>query len=172
MIRVMATGMDDTTKNQLFWDKHQAEQPITITNLRVASTGMVFMHKSRVIKDIPTMSVPFKYVPPAALPVTSIADVVRSKKTRWYNNSIWNCKMEWGLKNTKQLKPLERWKVDGLFQRNWHFNMGRPNIADQRRRILSNNQLQGKAFLWQKTEHFTWNSNTTCWTTRHNWCYL
>lgn len=50
----MATGMDDTIKNQLFWDKQQAEQPIPITNLRVASTGMVFMHNSRVIKDIPT----------------------------------------------------------------------------------------------------------------------
>lgn len=82
MIRVMATGMDDTTKNQLFWDKQQAEQPITITNLCVASTGMVFMHNNRVIKDIPTMSVPFKYVPPAALPVTSLADVIRSKKNK------------------------------------------------------------------------------------------
>jgi hypothetical protein len=35
MIRVMTTGMDDTTKNQLLRDKQQAEQPITITNLRV-----------------------------------------------------------------------------------------------------------------------------------------
>jgi len=80
MIRVMTTGMDDTTKNQLLRDKQQAEQPITITNLRVASSGMVFMHNNTVIKDIPTMSVPFKYEPPAALPVTSIADVIRNKK--------------------------------------------------------------------------------------------
>ena len=35
MIRVMTTGMDDTTKKQLFQDKQQAELPITITNLRV-----------------------------------------------------------------------------------------------------------------------------------------
>ena len=60
--------------------KKQAEQPITITNLRVASSGMIFMHNNTVIKNIPTMSVPFKYVPPAALPVTSIADVIKSKK--------------------------------------------------------------------------------------------
>lgn len=41
---------------------------------------MMFMHNNTVIRDIPTMSVPFKYVPPAALPVTSIADVIRNKK--------------------------------------------------------------------------------------------
>lgn len=61
-------------------EKQQAEQPITITNLCVASSGMVFMHNNTVIKDIPPMSVPFKYEPPAALPVTSIADVIRNKK--------------------------------------------------------------------------------------------
>ena len=75
----MTTGMD-TTKNQLFRDKQQAEQPITITNPCVTSSGMVFMHNNTVIKDIPRMSLPFKYVPPAALPVASIADVIRNKK--------------------------------------------------------------------------------------------
>ena len=80
LIRVMTNGMDDIAKNQLFRDKQQAEQPITISNLRIASSGMVFMHNNTVIKDVPTMSVPFKYVLPAALPVTSIADIIRSKK--------------------------------------------------------------------------------------------
>ena len=80
LIRVMTNGMDDIAKNQLFRDKQQAEQPITISNLCIASSGMVFMHNNTVIKDVPTMSVPFKYVLPAALPVTSIADIIRSKK--------------------------------------------------------------------------------------------
>ena len=80
MIRVMTTRMDDTTKNQLFRDKQQAKQPITITNLRVTSSGTVFMYNNTVIKDIPTMSLPFKYVPPEALPVTSIADIIKNKK--------------------------------------------------------------------------------------------
>lgn len=44
MIRVMTAGMDDTAKHQLFRDKKHAQQPITLTNLRVASSGMVFMH--------------------------------------------------------------------------------------------------------------------------------
>ena len=44
IIRVMTSGMDDTAKNQLFRDKQHAEQPVMITNLRVASSGMVFTH--------------------------------------------------------------------------------------------------------------------------------
>ena len=80
MIRVMTAGMDDTAKHQLFRDKKHAQQPITLTNLRVASSGVVFMHNNTVVKDVPTMSVRFSYVPPAALPVTSIADVIKSKK--------------------------------------------------------------------------------------------
>lgn len=60
MIRVMTAGMDDTAEHQLFWNKQQAEQPILITNLRVASSGMVFLHNKSVIKNTPTLSVPFK----------------------------------------------------------------------------------------------------------------
>ena len=75
----MTNGMDDIAKNQLFRDKQQAEQPITIFNLRIASSGMVFMHNNTIIKDVPTMSVPFRYVVPAALPVTNIAYIIRSK---------------------------------------------------------------------------------------------
>jgi len=49
----------------------------------------------------------------------------------------------------KQLKAQsKRWKVDRLFRGNWYFNMGGPYTANQRMRILSNNQLQSKAFLW------------------------
>ena len=44
MIRIMISSMDDTTKSQLFKDKQKAQQPITITNLRVVQSGMVFMH--------------------------------------------------------------------------------------------------------------------------------
>ena len=62
LIRVMTNGMDDIVKNQLFRDKQQAGQPITISNLRMALSGMVFMHNNTVIKDVPTMSVPFRYV--------------------------------------------------------------------------------------------------------------
>lgn len=41
--------MDDTTKNQLFWDKQQAEQSVTITNLCVSYTGMVFVHHNTIL---------------------------------------------------------------------------------------------------------------------------
>jgi len=55
----------------------------------------------------------------------------------------------------KQLEAQsKRWKVDRLFWSNWYFNMGRPYTADQRKRVLSNNQLQSKTFLGQKAEHF------------------
>ena len=54
MIRIMITG------NQFLQDKQQAEQPITITNLRVASSGIVFMHNNTVIKDIPTVVCSFQ----------------------------------------------------------------------------------------------------------------
>lgn len=45
MIRIMTTAMNDTTKNQLFQDKQKAEQPITITNLRVASSSQQHSHQ-------------------------------------------------------------------------------------------------------------------------------
>ena len=46
--------MDDTTKSQLFKDKQKAQQPITITNLRVVQSGMVFMHQNSIVKDVST----------------------------------------------------------------------------------------------------------------------
>ena len=80
MIRVMTSGLDDTTKQQLFQNKQQAQQPITISNLRVVPSGMIFMHNNSVIKDTTSMSLPFKYAPPAALPVTTLAEVIKNKK--------------------------------------------------------------------------------------------
>ena len=101
---VMTTGMDDTAKHQLFRDKQQAEQQILITNLCVASSGMVFMHNDSVIKDTPTMFVPFNYIPPAALPVTSVADVIRNKKQGNTITVSGTVKWDGGGKNPKQLK--------------------------------------------------------------------
>lgn len=72
--------MDDTRKSQLFKDKRKAQQPITITNLRVVQSGMVFMHQNSIVKDVSTMAIPFKYVPPAAPPITSVADVLKTKR--------------------------------------------------------------------------------------------
>lgn len=80
MIRIIISSMDDTTKSQLFKDKQKAQQPITITNLRVVQSGMVFMHQNSIVKDVSTMAIPFKYVPPAAPPITSVADVLRTKR--------------------------------------------------------------------------------------------
>ena len=80
MIRIMISSMDDTTKSQLFKDKQKAQQPITITNLRVVQSGMVFMHQNSIVKDVSTMAIPFKYVPPAAPPITSVADVLKTKR--------------------------------------------------------------------------------------------
>ena len=60
MIRVMTSGLDDTTKQQLFQNKQQAQQPITISNLRVLPSGMIFMHNNSVIKDTTSMSLPLQ----------------------------------------------------------------------------------------------------------------
>ena len=81
MIRVMTNSLDDTGKLQLFRSKQQAQQPISISNLRVASSGMIFMHNNSVVKDITSISLPFKYAPPAALPLSTIADITKNKKT-------------------------------------------------------------------------------------------
>ena len=62
--------MNDITKSQ----------PITITNLRVVQSGIVFMHQNSIVKDVSTMAIPFKYVPPAAPPITSVADVLKTKR--------------------------------------------------------------------------------------------
>ena len=72
--------MDDTTKSQLFKDKQKTQQPITITNLRVVPSGMVFMHQNSIVKDVSTVAIPFKYVPPAAAPITTVADVLKTKR--------------------------------------------------------------------------------------------
>ena len=80
MIRIMISSMDDTTKSQLFKDKQKAQQLITITKLRVVQSGMVFMHQNSIVKDVSAMAIPFKYVPPATPPITSVADVLKTKR--------------------------------------------------------------------------------------------
>ena len=72
--------MDDTTKSQLFKDKQNAQQPITITNLRVVQSGMVFMHQNSIVKNVSTMAIPFKCVLPPAPPITTVADVLKTKR--------------------------------------------------------------------------------------------
>ena len=77
----MISSMDDTTKSQLFKDKQKAQQPITtVTNLSVVQSGMVFMHQNSIVKDVSAMAIPFKYVPPATPPITSVADVLKTKR--------------------------------------------------------------------------------------------
>ena len=80
MIRIMISSIIDTTKSQLFKDKRKAQQPITITNLSVVQSGMVFMHQNSIVKDVSTMAIPIKYVPPVAPPITSVADVLKTKR--------------------------------------------------------------------------------------------
>ena len=80
MIRIMINSIIDTTKSQLFKDKRKAQQPITITNLRVVQSGMVFMHQNSIVKVVSTMAIPIKYVPPVAPPITSVADVLKTKR--------------------------------------------------------------------------------------------
>ena len=71
--------MNDTNKSQLFKDKQKAQQPITITNLGAVQSGMVFIHQNRIVNDVSKMAIPFKYTPPAAPPITTVADVLRTK---------------------------------------------------------------------------------------------
>ena len=54
MIRIMTSSMDDTMKSQIFTDKQKAQQPITITILRVVQSGMVFMHQNSIVNPFTT----------------------------------------------------------------------------------------------------------------------
>ena len=40
---------------------------------------MVFMLQNSIVNDVSTMAIPFKYTPPAASPITAVADVLRTK---------------------------------------------------------------------------------------------
>ena len=57
LIRIMISSMDDTTKSKLFKDKQKAQQPITINNLRVVQSDMVFMHQNSIVRDVSTMAI-------------------------------------------------------------------------------------------------------------------
>ena len=79
LIRVMTTK-SDTSKHQMFRDKLHAQQPIQLNLLRVAPSGMVFMHNGTVVKDAPTISIPFQFKPTATLPVMKVANIIKQKK--------------------------------------------------------------------------------------------
>ena len=46
----------------------------------VASLQVFTVLRNSIVKDVSTMAIPFKYVPPAAPPITSVADVLKTKR--------------------------------------------------------------------------------------------
>ena len=46
----------------------------------VASLQVFTVLRNSIVKDVSTMAIPFKYVPPAAPPITSVVDVLKTKR--------------------------------------------------------------------------------------------
>ena len=46
----------------------------------VASLQVFTVLQNSIVKDVSTMAIPFKYVPPAAPPITSVVDVLKTKR--------------------------------------------------------------------------------------------
>ena len=46
----------------------------------VASLQVFTVLRNSIVKDVSTMAISFKYVPPAAPPLTSVADVLKTKR--------------------------------------------------------------------------------------------
>ncbi|PFX15735.1 ATP-dependent DNA helicase PIF1 [Stylophora pistillata] len=68
LVRVMVQR-GESSKRQLFLQKMETQQPVTLSNLQVASSNMVFINKGTVIQYAPPHSIQFQFQPLA--PMTS-----------------------------------------------------------------------------------------------------
>lgn len=71
----------ESSKRQLFLDKLQAHQPITLSNLQVAPSNTVFLNKGTFIQDAPPNSIQFPFKPAAPVAPTTVDATVKHQNS-------------------------------------------------------------------------------------------
>ena len=77
LVRVMVQR-GESSKRQLFLQKMQAQQPVTLSNLQVASSNMVFLNRRTVIQDVPPHSIQFPLQPLAPVTSTPVDTILKN----------------------------------------------------------------------------------------------
>ena len=68
----------ESSKRQLFLQKMQTQQPVTLSNLQVASSNMVFLNRGTVIQDAPPHSIQFPFQPLAPMTSTPVDTILKN----------------------------------------------------------------------------------------------
>ncbi|XP_074615270.1 uncharacterized protein LOC141874766 [Acropora palmata] len=68
----------ESSKRQLFLQKMQTQQPVTLSNLQVASSNMVFLNRGTVIQDAPPHSIQFHFQPLAPMTSTPVETILKN----------------------------------------------------------------------------------------------
>ena len=68
----------ESSKCQLFLQKMQTQQPVTLSNLQVASSNMVFLNRGTVIQDAPPHSIQFPFQPLAPMTSTPVDTILKN----------------------------------------------------------------------------------------------
>lgn len=76
-VRVMVQRRE-SSKRQFFLNKLQTQQPITLSNLQVTPSNMVFLNKGTAIQDAPPHSVQFPFQPLAPMTATSVDTILKN----------------------------------------------------------------------------------------------
>ena len=77
----------ESSKRQLFLNKLQTQQPITLSNLQVAPSSMVFLNKGTAIQDAPPHFVQFPFQPPAPMTARSVDTILKNHDSGNFNVS-------------------------------------------------------------------------------------
>lgn len=77
MVRVMVQR-GESSKRQLFLQKIQTQQPLTLSNLQVASSSMVFLSRGTVIQDATPHSIQFPFQPLAPMTSTPVDTILKN----------------------------------------------------------------------------------------------
>ena len=68
----------ESSRHQLFLNKLQTQQPITLSNLQVASSNMVFLNKGTGIQDAHPHPIQFPFQPLAPMTSTSVDTIIKN----------------------------------------------------------------------------------------------
>ena len=68
----------ESSKRQLFLQKMQTQEPVTLSNLQVASSNMVFLNRGTVIQDAPPHSIQFLFQPLAPMTSTPVDTILKN----------------------------------------------------------------------------------------------
>ena len=68
----------ESSKRQLFLQKMQTQQPVTLSNLQVGWSNMVFLNRGTVIQDAPPHSIQFPFQPLAPMTSTPVDTILKN----------------------------------------------------------------------------------------------